>query len=119
MNDALNRIGVTTQITDLKRLCKYSSTRKKPRTLLLTLPTEHDVRLALAKAHEKTTVLTGKGVFILPALSKGHAIKENLCLKKRRELLEENVPRDKLRIRNLEFFNDGKKVDLGDNHQGW
>ena len=58
-------------------------------------------------------------MFILPALSKEDAIKENLCLKKRRELLEENFPRDKLKIRNFELFNDGKKVDLGDNHEGW
>ena len=75
--------------------------------------------MVLAKAHKKRTALTEKGVFILPALSKEDAIKENLCLKKRRELLEENVPRDKLKIRNLELFNDGKKVDLGDNHEGW
>ena len=119
MNDVLNRIGVTTQITELKRLGKFSNTRKKPRTLLLTLPTEHDARLVLAKAHEKRKALTEKGVFILPALSKEDAINENLCLKKRRELIEENVPRDKLKIRNLELFNDGKKVDLGDNHEGW
>ena len=117
VNDVLNRIGVTTQITELKRLGQFSNTRKTPRTLLLTLPTEHDARLLLAKAHEKT-VLTEKGVCILPALSKEDAIKENLCLKKRRELLEENFPRDKLKIRNLELFNDGKKVDLGDNHEG-
>ena len=114
VNDVLKRIGVTTQITELKRLGKFSNTRKKPRTLLLTLPTEHDARLVLAKAHEKRT-----GVFILPALSKKDTIKENLCLKKRRELLKENVPRDKLNIRNLELFNDGKKVDLGDNHERW
>ena len=82
LNDVLNRIGVTTQVMELKRLGKFSNTRKTPRTLLLTLPTEQDARLVLAKAHEKT-VLTEKGVFILPALSKEDAIKENLCLKKR------------------------------------
>ena len=58
-------------------------------------------------------------MFILPTLSKEVAIKENVCLKKRRELLEEIVPGDKLKIRNLELFNDGKKVDLGDNHEEW
>ena len=58
-------------------------------------------------------------MFNLPALSKEDAIKKNLCFKKRRELLEENVPSDKLKIRNVELFNDGKKVDLGDNHEGW
>ena len=118
-NDALKRIGVTTQITEPKRLGNFSNTGKKPRTLLLKLPTEHDVRLILAKAHEKRTVSTEKVVFIKPSLSKEDAIKENLCLKKRRDLLEENVPRNKLKFRKLELFNDGKKVDLGDNHEEW
>ena len=74
VNDVLNRIGVTTQITELKRLGKFGNTRKKSRTLLLTLPAEHDDRLVLQKAHEKRTVLTEKCVFNLPALSKGDAI---------------------------------------------
>ena len=92
---------------------------KEPRILLLTRPTEHTARLVLAKTHEKRTVLTEKVVFILPALSKEDAIKENVCLKKQRELLEENVPLDKMKLRNLELFNDGKKVDLVDNREGW
>ena len=57
-------------------------------------------------------------MFILPTLSKEDAIKENLFRKKRRELLEENVPRNKLKIGNLELFNDGKKLDFGYNHEG-
>ena len=118
VNDVLNHIGVTTQITKLKQFGKFSNTRKKPRTLLLTLPTEQDARLVIAKAREKQTVLTEKVVLILPALSKEDTIKENLCIK-RRKLLKENVPRDKLKIQNLDSFNDGKKVDLGDNHIRW
>ena len=58
VKDVLHQIGVTTQITELKRLGKFSNTGKKPRTLLLTLPTEHDARLILAKANEKRTVCT-------------------------------------------------------------
>ena len=77
VNDVLNRIGVTTQITELKRLGKFNNNRKKPRTLLLTFPTEHDARLVLAKARVKKTVLTEKG----DARSKEDAIKEKLCLK--------------------------------------
>ena len=50
VNNVLNRKGVTTQITELKILGDVSNTRKKPRTLLLTLPTEPDARLFLAKA---------------------------------------------------------------------
>ena len=58
-------------------------------------------------------------MFILPALSKENASKENVCLRKRRELLEENFPRGKMKIRNLELFNDGMKVDLGYKHEVW
>ena len=94
VKDVLNRIGVATQITELKRLGKFSNTRKRPRTLLLTLPTEHDARLVLAKAHVKRTVLTEKGVFILPDLSRQDAIKEKLCLKKRRELASAQLNTD-------------------------
>ena len=31
------------------------------------------------------------------------------CLKRRRELLDEGVPKEKIKIRNFELFNDGKK----------
>ena len=46
-------------------------------------------------------------------------LKKICVLKKRKELLEENVPRDKLNIRNLELFNDGEKVDLGNKQEEW
>ena len=38
------------------------------------------------------------------------ALKKNLCLKKRRELINNGIPPDKLKIRTFEQFNDGKKV---------
>ena len=53
-----------------------------------------------------------KEVYLLPALTKESAIKENEILKKRRQLLDEGVPREKLKIRNLELFNDGVKVTI-------
>ena len=50
VNVVLNQKEVTTQITELTILGNVINTRKKPRTLLLTLRTEHDDRLVLAKA---------------------------------------------------------------------
>ena len=48
-----------------------------------------------------------------PALSRDDALKENQMLKKRRELLDgAAVPKKKLKIRNLELYNDGVKVQL-------
>ena len=49
---------------------------------------------------------------MLPALSRDDALKENQMLKKRRELLDGDVPKEKLEIRNLELYNDGVKVQL-------
>ena len=50
-------------------------------------------------------------MFILPALSKEDALKENLILR-RRELLDQGVPAEKLKISNLELFNKGQKVEI-------
>ena len=49
---------------------------------------------------------------MLPALTRDDALKDNKMLKKRRELLDGGVPREKLKIRNLEIYNDGLKVQL-------
>ena len=103
---------------ELKRLGKFSNSRKKQQILLLTLPTDYDARIVLAKAQETRTVLTENGVFILPALSKEDAIKENLCFINEENYLRK-CSRNKLNIRKLELFNDGKKEDLGDNPKGW
>ena len=48
----------------------------------------------------------------MPMLSREDALKENLCLKKRGELINNGITPDKLKIRNFELFNDGKKVVL-------
>ena len=57
-------------------------------------------------------MLKQKGAFILPALSKEDALKENLILERRRELLDQGVPAEKLKIRNLELFKEGQKVKI-------
>ena len=56
-------------------------------------------------------------IFLSCALSKEDSIKENLCLKRRREMLEEGVAWEKLKIRNLEIFHDGAKVQLSQTSQ--
>ena len=88
---------------------KFSKERIKSRTLLITLSTEHEARLVLAKSFEKRDELRDEEIYLLPALSKEDARKENLCLKRRRKLLDEGVPKEKIKIRNFELFNDGKK----------
>ena len=47
---------------------------------------------------------------IAPATN--NALRENLVLQKRRQLLDEGVPREKHKITNLELFNDRVKVPI-------
>ena len=101
-------------IVEMKRLGKFDEKRTKPRTLLLTVANHHEARLVLAKSLEKRTQLSERKVFLSPALTKEDAAKENQILKKRRELITEGVPKEKLRIRNLELFNDNVKVELNE-----
>ena len=68
VNGILEGMGVTSRITELRRLGKIDSDRKKPRTLMLTLSTEHEVSLVLAKAFERRHDLKDNGIFVLPAL---------------------------------------------------
>ena len=112
VNEVLKCLGVNPQVFEMNRLGKFNKDRTKPRTLLVTLATSHEVRLVLAKSVERRNELKLQNVFISQALSKDEAIKESLCLKKRRELLEEGVPREKLTIRNFELFNNEVKVEL-------
>ena len=86
-----------------------SKERIKSRTFVITLSKEHEARLVLAKSFEKRDELRDEEIYLLPALSKEDARKENICLKRRRELLNEGNPKEKIKIRNFELFNNGKK----------
>ena len=80
--------------------------------MFITLSSEHEARLVLAKAKEQREALSEMGIYLLPALSKDDAIKENLILKNRRDLLNQGVAGENLKIRNSQPFNDGVKVDI-------
>ena len=108
----LQSFNVNTEITSMKQLGKFEKTRIKPKTLHVTVRNEYDKKLIMAKSVENRKVLTEESIYFLPALSKADVIKENQVLKKRRELLDEGVPRVKLKTRSFELFNDGKKVAM-------
>ena len=65
---------------------------------------EWDARIVLAKSAEKRKLLSESGIYILPALSIEDAKKENLCLKKRRQLHNHGELSENLKIRNFELF---------------
>ena len=73
----------------MNRPGKFDKTRVKLRTLLITVRNEYDKKQTMADNCQK-----------------------NQVLKERRELLEEGVPREKLKNRNFELFNDGKKIEI-------
>ena len=76
-----------TQMSKIEKTWKFDKDRKKSRTVLVTFNTEHEARLVLAESYEKCTELKNKNIFLMPMLSREDALKENLCLKKRRELI--------------------------------
>ena len=71
----------------------------------------------LAKSYGKRTELKDENMFPMPMLSREDALKENPCLKKRRELINNGITPEKLKIRNFELFDDGKKVVLIDENE--
>ena len=114
LEEFLETIGVKPKIVQFKRLGTFNKERKKPRTLLVTLENPAAVNLVIAKSTEKRDEMN---IFLSRAPSKEDYIKENLCLKRRREMLEEGVPREKMKIRNLELIHDGAKVQLNQTSQ--
>ena len=113
----MGTIGVNPKIVQFKRLGTFNKERKKPRTLLVTLENPAAVNLVIAKSTEKRDEMKETNIFLSRALYKEDSIKENLCLKRRREKLEKGVPREKKKIRNLELFHDGAKVQLNQTSQ--
>ena len=53
VHEVLNKLGVKPQNEEIKRLGKFSKERIKSRALLITLSTEHEAGLVLAKSFEK------------------------------------------------------------------
>ena len=118
INEILTKIGVETKVKELRRLGKFDEDRKKSRTVLINFNTEHEARLVLAKSYEKRTEHKDEDIFLMPMLSREDVLKNNLCLKKRRELINNSIPPDNLKIRNFELFNDRKTVVLiGENEK--
>ena len=99
-------------VKEIQRLGKLRNDRKKPRPVLVNLAIEHETRITLAKSREFRKNVVERNIYMLQVLTRDDARKENQMLKKRRELLDGGVPKEKLKIRNLELYNDGVKVQL-------
>ena len=112
LKDVFNTLGVTSLIVNVKRLGKFDNSRSKPRTIIVEVSNECEKRAIFAKSIEKRTELKNKNVYILPALTREEAFKENACLNKRRELIETGVARSALKIKNFELYQDDVKIEF-------
>ena len=95
LNETLNKISIDTKVKELRRFGIFDTGGKKSTTVHSTFNMEHEARLVLAENFEKRTELK-KNNFLMPMLSGEYAKTENLCLKKRRELIDNDVIVEKL-----------------------
>ena len=111
IKNILQSFKVNTEVTLMKQLGQLDKTRVKPRILLVTVRNEYDKNLIMAKSVENLKNFTNKTIYFLHTLTKADVFKENqlLLLKKKRDILEEVFPREKLKIRNFKIFNTVKK----------
>ena len=108
----LKTIGVEAEIVNLRLTGKFQKERAKPRAVLVSLPSATAVKLVLDKSVERRPELKDMKVFVSRALSIEDSRKENICLKRRKEHLEQVVEREKLKIRNFTLHNDRIEVPL-------
>ena len=121
LKEVMTEIRVDVKIERLQRLGKFDKERPTPRNVIVTLSNDWDVRIVLAKSAEKRERMKEMGIHILPALSAEDAMRENMCLKKRRELLNNGSTPSQLKIRIFELFQDGVLVPLSEEppEQDW
>ena len=77
VNELLNSIGANAHVTEIQRLGKFRNDGKKPRAVIVTLANEHETRITLAKSREFRNSLVERKFYMLPALSRDDALKEN------------------------------------------
>ena len=111
VNEVLNLIGEKSNLVELKRLGKFDE-KSKTAELAYNLLNWTRSRFDIGEGHGKTGSLGWNGHTSPSSVIKDDAINENLILKKRRDLLNEGVAREKMKIGNLELFSDGVKVDI-------
>ena len=110
--DIFDAIEINTTVENVRRFGRFDKERSKPRSVLVTVPNCWDTRRILTKAREKRKLLSDRGFFVLPSLTKAESEKENMCLMKISEMIENRTPANQIKNRNFELLHNGTKVDL-------
>ena len=114
IKEVMTEIRDDVKIERHQRLGKFDKERTAPRNVIVTLSNDWDVRFVLAKSAENRKRIKEMGIHILPPLSVEDAKRENMCLKKQRELLNNGITPSQLKIRNFELFQEGVLVPLSE-----
>ena len=100
-------------ITNIRRLGRFDNTKKRPRTILLTVDNAWTARKILARAPMlKDFQLDGNAIFISKSLSIVDQEKERKLLLKRRELIESGHDRKNIKIRNQTLLLNNTEVQI-------
>ena len=117
LNTVLNHLGIPNDhVASTARLGKFNPTSTRPRTMLVRFRDKFTAEKTLARASMlKTFTGTYKNekyfAYISKSLSKEEQEKENAILRKRRDLINEGVKPENIKIRNLELIVNGVKTD--------
>ena len=101
--------GCIDKITDVFRMGKYNRNAKFPRTIIVRMSSNWELRKTIANTFKlkgyKTE--TGNSLFVSRELSKGDLLTEKAILQKRYELINtDNIAKERIKIRGLKLFVD-------------
>ena len=98
-----------TTLTDCYRQGHFNA--NKPRPLIARFSSIWDTRKILLAAHQQKFYTQSK-ILIIKDLSPREREQEKLLLKKRYDLVQQGVPKEKLKIRNLRLYKDNELIRL-------
>ena len=107
LSDILDFIGESPTIVDLRRIGKFKSDQKRPRTLLVCLSNPWDVKKILSKGYMLKEY--GKPIFLSRALNREEQTLEHELIKTRRELINAGESPKNIKIRDLKLIVKGKE----------
>ena len=111
IEETLEKLSVTeASLTDCYRQGQFDKT-KRTRPLIARFSSVWDTRRILLAAHQQKFYTQNK-ILIIKDLSQAERQSEKVLLKKRYELMQQGIAKDKLKIRNLKLYNDNQLVKL-------